>query len=390
MSEALRILMVTDAPWDRRLGGPRVQIELGEEFERLGHTVEHFALEDAFPRQPRMPRIAGFVRDFPRQAERWIRRHTNRYDVIDARSGSLVAPKQKLGFDGLLVTRSNGLLPIYEREFLAPLRRTSPAARGRLGTRLLRRLQLQQLTRRAQLGFEHCDLLNVLNSDEETFAEKELEMGTKTVKLLHGLSCERFAAFRVARMSPDRRLAAPLVAFIGSWDLRKGRVDAATYVKAVRTQAPEATFRFLGTGASREEVIADCGGDGEGIEVVPKFESEELPELLSDVSVGIMPSYVEGFPFSILELLAAAVPVVAYDAPGARETLPLVDPSLLVGRGNAAELGQQVGKILTMDERDYSRLSARADEIAASLSWEEIAEQTITAYRNRLSEVRGG
>jgi glycosyltransferase involved in cell wall biosynthesis len=389
MSEPLRILMVTDAPWDRRLGGPRVQIELGEEFERLGHTVDHFALEDAFPQQPRMPRLAGFVRDFPRQAERWIRRHPNRYDVIDARSGSLIAPKHKLGFNGLLVTRSNGLLPIYEREFLITLRRTSRAARGRLGTRLLRRNQRRQLARRARLGFEHCDLLNVLNSDEEAFAKEELGMGDKTVKLLHGLTRERFAAFRAARTSPDRRLAAPVVAFIGSWDLRKGRVDAAVYVNAVRARAPGATFRFLGTGASREEVVADCGGDGEGIEVIPKFWSEELPELLGDTSVGIMPSYVEGFPFSILELLAAAAPVVAYDAPGARETLPLVDPSLLVTRGNAAKLGQQVADILTMDERDYTRLSERADKIAASLSWEEVAAQTIAVYRNRLSEVRG-
>jgi glycosyltransferase involved in cell wall biosynthesis len=383
----MRVLMVTDTPWDRRLGGPRVQIEVGEQFERLGHEVDSYSWTDAYPEEPKMARLAGFVRNFPRKAESFIRAHGGRYDVIDARSGSLAASKQRLGFEGLLVTRSNGLLPIYEREFLAPLRRSDPAAGGRLATRVPRALQRRQLNRRAQAGFDHCDLLNVLNTDEEIFARNHLGAEAKTVKLLHGLTRERFEAFQAARVSPAERLEQPVIAFVGSWSRRKGSDDAAAIIRAVRARFPAATFRFLGVGASEQKVHEDCGG-GSGIEVVPSFESDELPALLGTATVGILPSYVEGFPFSIIELLAAAAPVVAYDAPGARELLPRLDETLLVPRGEASSFGDRIGDVLGLPLAQYTALSARAAEIADSLRWEEIAAETSRIYEERFERLR--
>lgn len=382
--------MVTDTPWDRRLGGPRVQIELGEQFERMGHEVHSFSYADAFPGEPAMPRLSGFTRDFPRKAARWLRQHGGRFDVVDARAGSLTASKAQLGFDGLLVTRSNGLLPIYEREFLAPQRHSVAATRGRPLTRLPRWLQRRQLMRRAQRGFERCDLLNVLNSDEEAYARDELGLEEKTVKLLHGLSRERFAAFQAAQTPSAERLERPLIAFVGSWCRRKGSTDAATIVAVVRARHPTAAFRFLGTAAPREQVVADCGGESTGIEVVPSFESEQLPELLGAATVGILPSYVEGFPFSVIELLAAGAPVVAYDAPGARELLPRLDPTLLVRRGDGAAFGRQIADVLGLPQAEYAELSVRATRLADQLRWEEIAAETLALYEQRLKGLHHG
>ena len=375
--------MVLDAPWDRRLGGPRIQIELAEQFEAIGHRVDRFAWEDAFPKPPAMPRLAGFTRNFGRVARAWIRERADSYDVIDARAGSLWATKSQLGFTGLLVVRSTGLLPIYEREFLAPDR---AAGGARLATRLPRRLQRAQIERRNRLAIENCDLLNVLNSDEEAYARDELGIGEKTVMLLSGLSRERAATFAAARRpSPERR---PVVAFVGSWSRRKGSADAGQIIAAVRARVPEAEFRFLGTGAPAERVIADCGGEKTGIEVVPSFESDELPGLLGDASVGILPSYVEGFPFSVIEMLAAGAPVVAYDAPGVRETLPLLDRSLLVPRGKGTGMGDRVADLLADPDR-LERLSARAAALAESLSWERIAAETLDVYGSRVEALRG-
>ena len=379
----LRILMVLNAPWDRRLGGPRVQIELAEQFAAMGCAVDRFAWEDAFPKPPAMPRLAGFTRSFSRVAVAWIRERAGAYDVIDARAGSLTASKARLGFSGLLVTRSTGLLPIYEREFLAADRAGGGA---RLATRLPRRLQRGMAERRHRLGIENCDLLNVLNSDEEAYARNELGIGEKTVKLLHGLSRERAAAFAATRRSlPERR---PVVAFVGSWSRRKGSADARRILAAVSARVPGAGFRFLGTGAPAERVIADCGGNPAGIEVMPSFEPDQLPGLLGDASVGILPSYVEGFPFGILEMLAAGVPVVAYDAPGARETLPHLDRTLLVPRGDGRALGERVADLLA-DPGEVARLSTRGVALADSLSWEEIAAETLEIYTDRLARLRG-
>ncbi len=376
--------MVLNAPWDRRLGGPRVQIELAEQFEAIGHRVDRFAWEDAFPKPPAMPRLAGFTRSFGRVASGWIRERADAYDVIDARAGSLWASKSRLGFSGLLVARSTGLLPIYEREFLAADRAAGGGARP--ATRLPRWAQRTFAERHHRLMIENCDLLNVLNSDEEAYARDELGIDGKTVKLVHGLSRERAAAFAAARRSsPERR---PVVAFVGSWSRRKGSADARRIIAAVRARVPDAGFRFLGTGAPAEQVIAECGGDPAGIEVVPSFEPDELPGLLGDASVGILPSYVEGFPFSIVEMLAAGLPVVAYDAPGARETVPHLDRTLLLPRGDGRALGERVADLLA-DPGELARLSTRGVALADSLSWEQIAAETLEIYTERLARLRG-
>jgi hypothetical protein len=58
------------------------------------------------------------------------------------------------------------------------------------------------------------------------------------------------------------------------------------------------------------------------LDVQPRYELTELPELLTGVSVGVVPSRVEGFGYGVLERLAAAVPVITYDAPGPHVMLP--------------------------------------------------------------------
>ena len=377
--------MVLDAPWDRGLGGPRIQIELGEQFSKLGHIVHAYAWEHAFPQPAKVPALESFSRSFARKATAWIKQHGREYDIIDARAGSLGASKGNLAFSGLLVARSTGLLPIYEREFLAADRATR-AGRSRLVTRIPRRVQRTLVKRRNMRSIHCCDLLNVENSDEETFA-REVGLSDRTVKLFHGLTRERFAAFSESRLSPEERLERPTVAFIGAWSRRKGSADMARLIEAVRARMPDVAFRFLGTGVHPEIVLADCGRHHRNVEVVQTFESDELPALLADATVGILPSYVEGFPFSVIEMLASGLPVVAYDAPGARETLPSIDRSLLVNRGDPGALGDKVVELLA-DEENLDELSARSVALADSLRWEDIASETLDIYAERLSHVK--
>jgi glycosyltransferase involved in cell wall biosynthesis len=207
------------------------------------------------------------------------------------------------------------------------------------------------------------------------------------VKLLHGLTAERAAAFASHRHPQEERLRRPVVAFVGSWVRRKGSHDAGEIAAAIRRQVPDVRLRFLGTAIPAEQVVADCGGSPSGIEVIPSFESDQLPGLLGDAAVGILPSYVEGFPFSVLEMLAAGAPVVAYDAPGARETLPQIDPTLLVERGDGAALGRRVAELL-LAPAALDRLSERAVAFSESLRWEDIARETLEVYTDRLQGLR--
>ncbi len=383
----LRVLMVADTPWDRRLGAPRVQIEFGEELSRLGHHVEHFSSDEAYSSPPPIARFAGVTRNFPRRAARYIRDNADRFDVIDARHGTVLAEPRGLGFTGLLVTRSTGLLPIYEREFVNADRRT-PEARGKLLLRPLLRYEVREARRRSSVAFERADLISVLNAEEQA-ACTQMGYGDKTVKLPLGLNAARLHSFERLRGPVSERLAARRVAFIGSWDRRKGSHDMAAIVRGVLAAEPRAEFLFLGTGGTAEQVIDALGVAEARVDVRPYFGVDELPELLRDVTVAMLPSYVEGLPYAIVDALGAGLPTVAYDVPGSRELLPGIDRSLLVAPGATDRFAAKLVDVMTLDGPAYAELGASASAVAATLRWEDITRTTVGIYRERLARVRG-
>jgi hypothetical protein len=82
-------------------------------------------------------------------------------------------------------------------------------------------------------------------------------------------------------------------------------------------------------------------------------------------------------------MLAAGLPVVAYDAPGPREMLSDIDRSLLTPVGDPYSLASKVLALLD-DSDERQRLSARAAATAEKFIWSDIAAQTLLAYAARL------
>ena len=123
----LRILMTIHTRWERELGAPRVQMELGEELTAMGDRVEKLSYEDVLaPEENRLLRaaprpvrtVAGYLesnRSFAARARVYVRANARRFDVIDANQTDLPYSKENLGFSGLLVARSVGLIPAYDR-----------------------------------------------------------------------------------------------------------------------------------------------------------------------------------------------------------------------------------------------------------------------------------
>jgi glycosyltransferase involved in cell wall biosynthesis len=396
---SLRILMVIHTPWTRDLGGPRAQLELGEELTALGDHVEKFSYEDAFPPAARArPGSAGRLLDFLRanrsfatRAREHVRTHGHRFDVIDANQTDLPFPKSDLGFAGLLVARSVGLIPAYEEfECWAHERWPEPVSSRELAHRVLTWPGRRRRLRDVERSFRHADLINVSNRDDLETVSKSMGYGSRVVAFPFGLPEDRREAFRRARASAEERLAACTVAFIGAWNSRKGSKDWPEIVRRVRERTPGARFLFLGTGLGPEHVLRDFApGDREAVEVVPSYRSEDLPALLSRATVGAFPGYLEGFGFSVLEKVAAGLPTVTYDAPGPRETMRQLARPVMVPRGDTAAFAARVSELLTLPPDHWTELSEDSLAAAARLSWKEIARETRAVYLQKLEEVRG-
>lgn len=389
LPKRLRILLVVNLHWDARLGAVRVHMELAERWRAAGHFVEHFSLSEAFPNA--RPSRAGFaVRQvlFAYKAAAFVRRNADRFDIVDAVMGSLRGSKKQLRFRGLLVARSVGLLRLYQRfEPRAQDQQTPRRSRGKLTGRILYTLIQKWFRIASDSAVVQADLINVPNEDEAICLREEIDPDLEIVVQPYGLTMERREALEQSAIESSDRLSRKNISFIGMWGPRKGSFDWANIVRQIWHTVPDAHFRFLGTMVPAETIFADLGlRSSERVELIPEYASEDLSKLLADCTVGIFPSYVEGFGLAILEQLAAGIPTVAFDVPGPRHILTGVSKELLTPAGDVSAMAERALEILRMDPAEYVALSERCRSIARKFQWEQIAEDTANQYRTALAK----
>ncbi len=373
------------------MGAPRVSVETADEFVKLGHQVDKFDIHDAFPNRNRLSAYFEAAR-FSHRAVEYVRRHGHNYDVIQAEQGNLPVTKQQLGYKGVLIARSNGLAHFH----LAYLRAEQERKRRqgiREGTvigNLLRGLAERTYDPLAEVerSFVAADAIIMINQAEWQYVSENLGHRDKTVLLNNAMSEERHAAFAARRTPPAARLAAQQISFIGGWTDLKGSRDFPRLVRAVRKARPGTRFLLLGTGVEAN-TVRSCfdQADRDAVEVVARYASADLPELLSTATIGVQLSYSEGFGLGILESLAAGIPTLAYDAPGPREMLRRFEPPLLTPVGDVETAAQRLLTLLALSENEYTALSKQSCMIASHFRWPDIACKMLALYEQKRTEL---
>jgi glycosyltransferase involved in cell wall biosynthesis len=378
----LRILGIVNHPWDPRLGGARVWLELSEQWEKAGHKIDKFSLNDAFPAPTRSRALSAWRQViFPFRAARYVRRNAGRFDVIDCLIGTLPFSKQFLRFRGLLVGRSIGLYLAYDEFIRMSRKRWADQPRGTFMGRIFYRLNAWLLRRSADRALACCDLLNVLNQDEKHLLEQH-SVGKPTIVLPNGLNETERAALAAAAQSPADRLARKEICFLGMWSVRKGSRDWPEIVRLILNSIPDAKFNFLGTMTDEQTVLRDLKlSANDSLRCLTSYDPKELPQLIAGCAVGLFPSYIEGFGLSVLEQLAAGIPTIAYDVSGPRHIFAAARSQFLVPAGDVKTMARRAIEILRMSEADYDMLSRNCREIAAKFRWEQIASDTIREYQ---------
>ena len=375
----LRILFAVPTRWTPTLGLPRVSIEISDRLQAMGHQCEKFSMEDVAPSG--LSRFKRFFSRayFQRKLRDHLREHGQRYDVVQAECDVLPFVRRAYRFDGVLISKSNGLPQIYERYLesgVLPELRRAAGEHGTLVGNTMRRLGkyaaggMEGIAR----GFIASDQIHLLNSDEVDYVKEIPGCESKIVLMPNGLSEDR-ANELACSSTPDRRAANNTVAYVGTWALRKGKVEFPAIVRSVRSRRPATRFSLVGTFASEEQVLHSFAlEDRSYIDVRPKFEPEDLPALLKDAKCGVFPSHVEGFGLGVLEMLAAGLPVIAWDAPGPREMLgDAGSGGAMTPPGDAAATADELLRLL--DSSDYAKESSAALERSRRFRWADIAER---------------
>jgi glycosyltransferase involved in cell wall biosynthesis len=123
--------------------------------------------------------------------------------------------------------------------------------------------------------------------------------------------------------------------------------DPLTLVRAL-ARLRDRPFRALivGEGPARAAVESEIGRLGLDAFVALTGDRDDVPELLATSDVFVLSSRSEGGPISVLEAMAAGLPVVASDVGGVREQVDEGVSGLLVPAGDPAALAAALERVL--------------------------------------------
>ncbi|MFI7098396.1 glycosyltransferase [Streptomyces sp. NPDC050161] len=153
-----------------------------------------------------------------------------------------------------------------------------------------------------------------------------------------------------------------VVASIGRLSDEKG-VDLLLDTWALLTpRHPDWLLRIYGSGEDEEILLKQR--DALGLERSVEFmgRTDDVPGALRGASLFAQASRAEGFPLSLMEAMAAAVPCAAFDcAPGVHEIVQDGEDGLLAAPGNINQLAAHIEALMT-DKELRDRLGTTARE----------------------------
>lgn len=174
----------------------------------------------------------------------------------------------------------------------------------------------------------------------------------------------------------------PLIIVLGRLAANKGHrflIEAAPMILA---RFPNTHFVFAGNPEGRTDLDQRIRALGlERHFTLIGFRSDVV-NLLRSSDVFVLPSLAEGFSLSIIEALAAGLPVIATRVGGAAEILKDGRNGFLVPPADIGALGQAVLHVLSLDAPARESLRQAAQETARHFSFDTTAQKMAEIYRN--------
>lgn len=174
-----------------------------------------------------------------------------------------------------------------------------------------------------------------------------------------------------------------VIAYIGWLRPEKGVNYFIESARKVLSSCSEPQFLVIGDGPLRKALEDQAKDLGIKDKVSFLGDRKDIPQLLSLVDVCVLPSLTEGFSNTVLEAMAASVPVVASRVGGNPEAVKDGETGLLVPLGDADALAAAIARLLE-DEPLRKMMGQKAQQRARA---EFDIAQTVRQYEQLYDEV---
>lgn len=163
--------------------------------------------------------------------------------------------------------------------------------------------------------------------------------------------------FSPAPPSGERR-EGPVVGCVGRLHPDKGQVVLARAAARVREAIPGVRILMAGDGPQRPELEAVIASEGVGETVTLLGDRRDVPRLLGEMDILVLPSMNEGFANAALEGNSSGLPVIVSDAGGNPEVIADGETGLVFPRGDHRALAQAIIRLCR--DRDEARRMGEA------------------------------
>lgn len=353
---------------------------LAQEYERLGHAVHCYSLDDLPANLHPLAKVVAFP-EFV--AHRALQLEQQGLDIIDASTGDgwVWSMLQRYRSNRpLMIARCHGLEHIEHEEYQEEVQRGNlqfswkyPLYRG--SVRLWE----------ARQSMRSADLALFLNGRDRTYAVERLGVQPQRAHIVANGIPETFLHRPLEPLPEDGSLR---IAQIGTYIVRKGVHYGTPALNTILLRHPQVSVTFMGTECPEEQVYHDFDvAVRDRVQVIPRYAHDTLPDLLKGHHIKLFPTISEGFGLALIEAMACGLVPITTDAPGPLEIVRNRHDAMVVPSRDTDAIVQALEKLI--GDRPYlEQLRRHAHETAQRYSWSRIAQNNL-AYYEKAMDLRG-
>jgi glycosyltransferase involved in cell wall biosynthesis len=237
-----------------------------------------------------------------------------------------------------------------------------------------------------------CRLADCVLVNAEAIRDTLIEQGYRPdniVVIRNGIVLSRFGAREkgaALRLELGLPPSAPLVFVFSRLNPMKGVEYFLDAAALLAPRFPEVRFLIVGDGAGRKE-LEDCADRlGLAERVIFTGFRNDVPDLIPEAAISVLPSLSEGLSNSLLESMASGVPVIAARVGGNPEIVEHDVSGLLVPTRDSAALADAIGGLL-QDPRLALRMGeAGRRRVAELFSMERSLSEVERFYERLISD----
>lgn len=209
----------------------------------------------------------------------------------------------------------------------------------------------------------------------------------RVAMVANGVDSARFDGPR--RGFDELPAGARVVGMVGRLIREKGPYCLLDAARRVLDRVPDAYFVFVGDGPERDALLQRAAELGVAGRVRMAGVRGDMPGVYASLEVFTLPSFSEGMPMTVLEAMAAGVPVVATRVGAIPELLQPFGAPFLCAPGDAEGLAAALSRAL-LDPEEARRVAALARaRQRQEYSSEAMARRYLDVYRDARMEARG-